>query len=47
MDKELSRLSKTGVELIDKRARPGLEGMVAFVHPKPLRGAPAEPCQKV
>jgi len=47
VDKELSHLSKMGVELIDKKARPGLEGMVAFIHPKSLRGVLVELCQKV
>jgi methylmalonyl-CoA/ethylmalonyl-CoA epimerase len=46
VDKELSRLSKRGVELIDKKARPGFEGMVAFIHPKSLRGVLVELCQK-
>jgi methylmalonyl-CoA epimerase len=46
VDKEISRLSERGIELIDKKARPGLEGMVAFVHPKSLRGVLVELCQK-
>ena len=46
VDKELSRLSKMGVELIDKKSRPGLEGMVAFIHPKSIRGVLVELCQK-
>jgi methylmalonyl-CoA epimerase len=47
IDKELSRLSERGIELIDKKARPGLEGMVAFIHPKSLRGVLVELCQKI
>lgn len=47
IDKELSRLSEMGVELIDKKSRPGLEGMVAFIHPKSLRGVLIELCQKI
>ena len=47
VDKELSRLSEMGIELIDKKARPGLEGMVAFIHPKSLRGVLIELCQKI
>lgn len=47
VDKELSRLSKMGVELIDKKSRPGLEGLVAFIHPKSLRGVLVELCQKI
>ena len=34
VDKELSRLSEKGIELVDRKSRPGLEGMVAFIHPK-------------
>jgi methylmalonyl-CoA/ethylmalonyl-CoA epimerase len=47
VDKELSRLSGRGIELIDKKSRPGLEGMVAFIHPKSLRGVLVELCQKI
>jgi methylmalonyl-CoA/ethylmalonyl-CoA epimerase len=46
IDKELDRLSEMGVELIDKKSRPGLEGMVAFIHPKSVRGVLVELCQK-
>jgi methylmalonyl-CoA/ethylmalonyl-CoA epimerase len=46
VDKELSHLSKRGIELIDKKARPGFEGMVAFIHPKSIRGVLVELCQK-
>ena len=47
VDEELSRLSERGVDLIDKKSRPGLEGMVAFIHPKSLRGVLVELCQKI
>jgi methylmalonyl-CoA/ethylmalonyl-CoA epimerase len=47
VDKELGRLSGRGIELIDKKSRPGLEGMVAFIHPKSLRGVLVELCQKI
>ena len=47
VDKELGHLSRRGMELIDKKARPGFEGMVAFIHPKSLRGVLVELCQKV
>ena len=43
--KELERISPR-VELIDKKPRRGLEGMVAFIHPKSLRGVLVELCQK-
>jgi len=46
VDKELGHLSKRGIELIDKKARPGFEGMVAFIHPKSIRGVLVELCQK-
>ena len=47
IDKELSRLSERGIELVDKKARPGLEGTVAFIHPKSLRGVLVELCQQI
>ena len=47
VNKELSRLSERGIELVDKKSRPGLEGMVAFIHPKSLRGVLVELCQKI
>lgn len=46
VDKELNHLSERGIELIDKKARPGFEGTVAFIHPKSLRGVLVELCQK-
>jgi methylmalonyl-CoA/ethylmalonyl-CoA epimerase len=46
VDKELSRLSERGIELVDKKSRPGLEGMVAFIHPKSVKGVLVELCQK-
>ena len=44
--KEISRLSERGIELIDNKARPGFEGMVAFIHPKSVRGVLVELCQR-
>jgi len=46
VNNELNRLSERRVDLIDKKSRPGLEGMVAFIHPKSLRGVLVELCQK-
>jgi methylmalonyl-CoA/ethylmalonyl-CoA epimerase len=46
IDRELSHLSERGIELIDKKARPGFEGIVAFLHPKSVRGVLVELCQK-
>jgi len=47
VDEELSRLSERGIELVNEKSRPGLEGMVAFIHPKSLRGVLVELCQKI
>ena len=47
IEKELNRLSDAGVDLIDKKSRRGLEGMVAFIHPKSVRGVLFELCQKI
>jgi methylmalonyl-CoA/ethylmalonyl-CoA epimerase len=46
LGKELDRISSR-VELIDKKPRRGLDGMVAFIHPKSLRGVLVELCQKI
>jgi len=46
VDKEISRLEERGMELIDKKARPGFEGLVAFIHPKSVRGVLVELCQR-
>ena len=47
VDKELDILAGKGVQLIDKKGRPGLAGKVAFVHPKSVEGVLVELCQKV
>lgn len=47
VDQSLDSLASKGVELIDKKARRGLEGMIAFVHPKSLKGVLIEVCQTV
>ncbi len=36
--RDLKRLGTTGVELIDTRPRPGLAGLVGFVHPRSCAG---------
>jgi methylmalonyl-CoA/ethylmalonyl-CoA epimerase len=46
VDQELNRLSEKGVELIDKKSRHGVEGMVAFIHPKSIRGVLVELCHE-
>ncbi|WXG47089.1 MAG: methylmalonyl-CoA epimerase [Candidatus Atabeyarchaeum deiterrae] len=39
IDKELAKLSKAGIELIDKKPRLGAGGnKIAFVHPKSMHG---------
>ena len=47
IDRELEQLEKKGVQLIDKKGRPGLVGKVAFIHPKATRGVLIELAQKV
>ena len=46
IDRELASLADKGVEFIDKKARRGVEGMVAFIHPKSVSGVLVELCQK-
>jgi len=38
IDKALKSLSAKGVRLIDEKAREGLEGRIAFIHPKAMNG---------
>ena len=47
IDQELKTLAEKGVALIDKQARMGLAGRVAFLHPKATRGVLIELVQKV
>ncbi|HEX77024.1 MAG TPA: methylmalonyl-CoA epimerase [Dehalococcoidia bacterium] len=46
-DQELCLLADKGVELIDKKARRGLAGLVGFLHPKSTKGALIEIAQEV
>jgi len=46
IDQELASLAEKGVELIDKKPRRGVEGLVAFIHPKSAKGVLVELCQK-
>ena len=46
IDKELESLSAKGVRLIDKEARHGLEGRIAFIHPKAMNGVLVELVEK-
>jgi len=47
IDAELKALEAKGVALIDKQARKGLAGRIAFVHPKSTKGVLMELVQKV
>lgn len=47
IDQELKDLEAKGVALIDKKSRPGLAGMVGFLHPKSTRGTLIELCAPV
>ena len=38
LDETLHRLEVVGINLIDKRPRKGLSGMIAFLHPRSTRG---------
>ena len=46
IERELELLAGKGVNLIDRKARRGLEGMVAFIHPRATRGVLVELCQR-
>jgi len=47
IDEELKSLAARGVELIDKQARKGLAGKVAFLHPRAAKGVLIELAEKV
>jgi methylmalonyl-CoA epimerase len=42
VDKELEAARAKGIELIDQKARPGLAGMICFLHPKSNHGVLVE-----
>ncbi len=46
IDKELASLAARGVRLVDKQARAGIEGRVAFIHPKSMNGVLIELVEK-
>ena len=46
IEKELESLSAKGVELIDKQPREGVEGLIAFLHPRMTQGVLVELVQK-
>jgi methylmalonyl-CoA epimerase len=41
-DGDLETLQAKGVELVDQKSRPGLAGMICFLHPKASRGVLVE-----
>jgi len=45
IDGELSRARAKGIQLIDQQPRPGLAGMICFLHPKATRGVLVEYAQ--
>jgi methylmalonyl-CoA/ethylmalonyl-CoA epimerase len=45
VDGELSRARAKGIQLIDQQPRPGLAGMICFLHPKATRGVLVEYAQ--
>ncbi len=47
VDHELADLEKRGCALIDKKSRPGLAGMVGFLHPKSTKGVLTELCTPI
>jgi len=47
VDRELDILANKGVQLIDKKGRPGLAGKVGFLHPKSTKGVMIELAQKL
>ncbi len=42
VDGELDTLKQKGVELVDQKSRPGIAGMICFLHPKASRGVLVE-----
>lgn len=46
IESELASLARMGVELVDKKPRPGIEGKVAFLHPRSTGGVLIELVQK-
>jgi methylmalonyl-CoA/ethylmalonyl-CoA epimerase len=44
---ELNRARAKGIQLIDQQPRPGLAGMICFLHPKATRGVLVEYAQPI
>lgn len=47
IEETLNSLAANGVDLIDKKPRKGLAGMIGFVHPKSTKGVLFELAEKV
>ena len=47
VDDALKEMEGKGVQLVDKKGRPGLAGMIGFLHPKSTKGVLIEFAQKV
>ncbi len=47
VDKELKALEDEGLQLIDKQSRPGLAGLVGFLHPRSTGGTLIELCTPI
>ncbi len=45
VEKELEGAKRKGIQLIDQKPRPGLAGMICFLHPKAARGVLVEYAQ--
>ena len=45
VERELGQARARGIQLIDQRPRPGLAGMICFLHPKATRGVLVEYAQ--
>ena len=45
VDRELAAARAKGIQLIDQKPRPGLAGMICFLHPKATRGVLVEYAQ--
>ena len=47
VDRELKAMEEKGMQLIDRQSRPGLAGMVGFLHPRSTKGVLVELCTPV
>jgi methylmalonyl-CoA/ethylmalonyl-CoA epimerase len=47
VDADLEAARAKGIQLIDQKPRPGLAGMICFLHPKATRGVLVEYAQPI